>query len=94
MPYDESVHIPAGSHCLKLDSREMLNISGVEDVSGFDEGLVILTTALGELNIRGSGLHIEKIDLSSGLLELRGNIQELSYDESNQSSSLWKKLFG
>ena len=86
--------MPVKRHSLNLDGRNRLNISGVEDVSGFDESLVVLSTAQGDLNIRGQELHIERIDLDVGELELHGHIQELSYDEPSRSSSFWSRLFG
>ena len=90
----ESENLPAKPHNLSLESREKLDITGVEDVKGFDENIIILTTALGNLNIHGQELHIEKIDLNTGSLELRGLIQELSYEEPAKSSKLWQRLFG
>ena len=90
----ESEKIPAKIHSLSMEARQKLSLSGVQDVKGFDENLVILETALGDLNIRGQELHVEKIDLDSGRLELRGNIQELSYDESLKNGSIWKRFFG
>lgn len=81
MPDKESNQSPARLHGLQLEGRERLRVLGVEDVSGFDEGTVLLETGLGELCIRGEELHIERIDLESGALELRGRIRELSYDE-------------
>lgn len=81
-------------HCLSMESREKLSVSGVDDVSGFDENLIVLTTGQGDLTIRGQGLHIDRIDLDAGQLEVRGHIQELSYDEPARSGSLWSRLFG
>jgi sporulation protein YabP len=66
----------------------------VEDVAGFDENLVVLTTSQGELSIRGKQLRIERIDLDSGALELRGQVQELSYEETARGGGLWARLFG
>ncbi len=94
MAYDEIEKKPARLHSLNLESRERLSLTGVDDVSGFDENLVVLTTALGDLSIRGQGLHIERIDLDIGQLELHGHIQELSYEENSKSGSIWKRLFG
>ena len=81
MPDKELNQTPARLHGLRLEARERLSMVGVEDVSGFDEGTVLLQTSLGELCIRGEGLQIERIDLETGALELRGKIRELSYDE-------------
>ena len=94
MAYEESTRVPARVHSLQMEGREKLNLSGVEDVSGFDESLIVLSTGQGDLSIRGSELHIERIDLQSGTLEVRGHIQELSYEEPARSGGLWSRLFG
>ena len=86
--------VPARFHSLNIEGREKLSVTGVDDVSGFDESLIVLTTAQGDLIVRGQQLHIERIDLEAGMLEVRGHIQELSYDEPARSSSLWSRLFG
>ena len=93
MPKDELKTVPARLHGLHLEGRERLSIIGVEDVSGFDENTVLLRTTAGELSIRGQELHVERIDLDAGQLELRGQIQELSYDEPAQGGLL-SRLFG
>jgi len=94
MPYEEMPRTPGRFHSLQLEGREKLRITGVDDVSGFDESMIVLTTAQGDLSIRGQELHIEKIDLEAGQLELHGRIQDLSYDEPAASGSLWTRLFG
>ena len=94
MPYEQVQKSAARSHTMNMENREKLSMSGVEDVTGFDENVVVLTTARGELSIRGSALHRERIDLDAGELELRGSIRELSYDEPRPASSLWQRLFG
>ncbi len=93
MPNEDPRKLPAKAHSLRLDGRERLGVSGVEDVSGFDENTVLLRTTAGELCVRGAQLHIDRIDLDAGQLELRGQIQELSYDEPAQGG-FWSRLFG
>ncbi len=93
MPDKELKKTLARPHGLHLEGREKLSVIGVEDVSGFDESTVLLQTGLGELCIRGEELHIERIDLDAGQLELRGHIQELSYDEPARGGLL-SRLFG
>ena len=94
MAYEETARVPAKYHSLQLEGREKLSLTGVEDVSGFDESLIVLSTGQGDLSIRGQALHIERIDLESGSLEVRGHIQELSYEEPARSGGLWSRLFG
>ena len=81
-------------HGISLTEREKMSVSGVVDVSGFDENVVILSTSRGELSVRGEGLHIERIDLDAGQLLLSGLVQELRYDEKPAAASLWSRLFG
>lgn len=81
-------------HSLKMENRESLCVTGVEDVSGFDEELIILTTSLGALCIRGDRLHIERIDLDTGELKVSGYIRELSYTEPESRRSFLGGLFG
>ena len=94
MSYEQSRSEVQRSHTLSMENRDKLSLTGVEDVSGVDESLVVLTTSMGELTVRGEGLHIERIDLDSGQLEVRGKVQELSYDERAPKSTLWSRLFG
>lgn len=94
MSYEQSRSEVQRSHTLSMENRDKLSLTGVEDVSGFDESLVVLTTSMGELTVRGEGLHIERIDLDSGQLDVRGKVQELSYDERAPKSTLWSRLFG
>ena len=84
--------LPSKLHSLTLENREKMQIRGVTDVTGFDDTLVLLRTSLGQLSIRGEGLHVERIDLESGELELHGQIRELQYDD-RPTGSLWAKLF-
>lgn len=94
MAYDQLPQSAAKNHSLELERREKLSLSGVEDVMGFDENMVVLQTGLGRLTVRGERLHIGMIDLDSGRLELSGKVQELSYDEPVERGSLWARLFG
>ncbi len=96
MSYEEvkAARPAARPHSLSLENRGKLSLSGVEDVSGFDENTIILTTSLGELTIRGEQLHIERIDLDIGELSVNGHICAMSYEERVESHSLWSRLFG
>ena len=53
MAKEDTAQLPALPHGLRLEGRERLSITGVQDVSGFDECTVLLETGLGELCIRG-----------------------------------------
>ena len=67
-----------GAHNLILEERGSLTVTGVSDIDSFDEETVMVYTDLGELTVRGSGLHINKIDVDAGELELEGEIDSLN----------------
>lgn len=94
MAYEEMSRVTAKPHCISIEGRAKLSVTGVEDVSGFDENVVVMLTSLGELTVKGENLHIDKIDLDSGELEVRGQLRELSYEEQGSGGSVWSKLFG
>lgn len=82
------------SHNLILKERKSLNISGVLDVDSFDDNAVVAYTDLGELTIKGSNLHINKINLDSGDLELDGEVYSLDYAEDRPAErGFFSKLF-
>lgn len=80
-------------HNLILDNREKLTLSGVVDVSGFNEETVNAITEAGSLVIKGSSLHISKLNLESGEVEIEGNVSALQYTGSKQSKSLMQRIF-
>ena len=79
---------PSGKHELSLSNRTALAVSGVEDVSGFDEAVITCRTTLGELIIEGSSLHIRSFSADKGELSVDGKISALYYDEGREKSPL------
>lgn len=66
-------------HILTLEERKKLTVSGVSDVDSFDEDLIVAYTSLGELTIRGDGLHISHLDVETGELAVDGTVYEMTY---------------
>ncbi len=80
-------------HTLCLHDRRSLSVSGVRDVDSFDEETVILYTDLGELTIKGVGLHINRLNIETGDVSLEGKIDTLSYAEPRVKGGVFGKLF-
>ena len=81
-------------HNIIIEDRKNVSISGVTDVESFDEETVILMTDLGELVIKGFGLHISKIDVVSGDLALEGEIYSIGYSDTQAvGGGLLSRLF-
>lgn len=79
-------------HILTLDNRKLLTLSGVEDVSGFDEQTINVKLSDATLVVKGSGLHISKLSLESGDVIIDGVISSLQYLGAS-SGSLRSRLF-
>ena len=81
-------------HSLILENRKKLTVSGVKDVSGFDEQSVVLDTVLGQLTIKGDGLHINKFSIETSELELEGETDSIVYSEIQRSEGgFFTRLF-
>ena len=84
-------------HNLILEDRKFLSLSGVREVGNFDETTVTLLTEMGELTIRGEGLHISKLNLETGELTVDGeSVAALFYNDAPEKKSirgLFAKVF-
>lgn len=85
-------HTPAQPHQMILQDRKQLELTGVSDVDSFDENIIIAYTSLGELTVRGRGLHIRRLDLESGSLSLEGQVDTLTYSETARSGFFGRLL--
>lgn len=86
-----------GNGKVELLSREELRLTGVKDVHSFNEEAVILETQLGLLTIGGEDLHIVKLNLEVGELEVQGLINSFVYNDDtkflSKGEGLFSKLF-
>lgn len=90
----EERKMSAMPHNVVLEDRKLLTVSGVADVDSFDEETVIVFTDLGELTVRGSNLHINRLSVEVGELTVEGNISALIYsDEAPKSGGFFSKVF-
>ena len=85
------------THKLMLQNRRTCTISGVTDVLSFDTSEIILETDQGMLMIKGSELHVNRLTLDKGEVDLDGKVDSFTYSESGASQgkneSLLQKLF-
>jgi sporulation protein YabP len=77
-----------------LENREKLSVSGVSDILTFDEEEIMLETELGTLQIKGSGLKVEKLSVDTGEVLAKGEIDSLSYtNETVRRGGFFKNMF-
>ncbi len=84
-------------HSIKMDQRENIFITGVNDVISFDEESAIIDTAMDILVINGQNLHINKLNLEDGQVSMDGQISGLHYEQAGafgkNKSSFLSKIF-
>lgn len=84
-------------HNITINNREDITMSGILDVLSFDEELVICQSDIGVLVLKGLELHVNKLDLDNGILELTGYITGLQYEQdhvlSKNKPSIFSKIF-
>lgn len=83
------------SHSISWKNRMQGSVTGVTDVLSFDENTIILETEQGLLTIKGKNLHIGKLELSRGEVEMEGNVDSMVYSGSRpaREGSLLKRMF-
>lgn len=81
-------------HELRLQNRERLTVSEVEQVESFDEATVALLTSRGLLIIRGENLQLKSLSIDGGQVSVSGMIHSLDYEEPRKAGGIFKRLFG
>lgn len=85
------------SHKIMLNNREKGTITGILDVLSFDENTIVLDTDMGLLTIRGKDLHVSRLTLEKGEIDIEGRTDSLTYssNEAHRKSgqSLLARLF-
>lgn len=82
-------------HTLQMEERERTRIGGVLEVLSFDEEGIMMETSCGLLILKGSGLHIGKLDLESGDVAVDGMIDSIAYSDGGfaEKHSILSRLF-
>ena len=85
------------AHKLILSNRRTGTITGVSDVISFDISEVLLETEQGMLMIKGADLHVNRLTLEKGEIDIEGRIDSLAYSDvtsyQKQGESLIGRLF-
>ncbi len=87
-----------GKHRLSMEQRRECKLTGVVEVHSFDENTVMLETVEGVLTIKGSGLHVSRLNLDKGEADVDGKVDSLSYSErgslAKKGEGLLARMFG
>ena len=94
---EELTNVNKRTHKLILNNRRTCNLTGVSDVLSFDENEIILETDQGMLMIKGNELHVNRLTLDKGEVDIDGRIDSFTYSEQStmgaKGESLLSRLF-
>ena len=84
-------------HRLMMQNRSALSITGIRDVVSFDENQVILDTDMGLLTMKAKDLHVSRLTLEKGEVDVDGTVDSLVYSSNEayrrSGESLFSRLF-
>ena len=75
-------------HRLDLTNRGKGSVTGIQDVVAFDENQIVLDTDMGLLTVKGKGLHVSRLTLEKGEVDIEGTVDSLVYS----SNETYRKL--
>ena len=81
------------AHKLLLSNRRTGTISGVTDVISFDIAEILLETEQGMLMIRGNELHVNRLTLDKGEVDIDGRIDSFVYSDTAASGEKQESFF-
>ena len=94
---DENSNVGKKTHKISMVNRTTCGISGVNDVLAFDNHVILLETEQGILMMKGNELHVGRLSLDKGEIDVEGKIDSLTYSEQlgsdTKSESLLMRLF-
>ena len=85
------------NHRLVINNRKTGTVTGVLDVLSFDLNEILLETEQGMLMVKGTDMHVNRLNLEKGEVDLAGNIDNISYSDIHSGAkageNLLSKLF-
>ena len=87
----------AKTHKLVVNNRKTSMVTGVLDVLSFDLNEILLETEQGMLMVKGTDLHVNRLSVEKGEVDLSGHIASIAYSSISQTGkqgeSFLSKLF-
>ncbi len=93
----EDLGVGGRIHKIAMTNRRSCVIGGVNDVLSFDIHEILLETEQGMLMIKGDELHVNRLTLEKGEVDIDGRIDSLTYSDAGspgrKGESLLTRLF-
>ena len=82
------------AHKVVLNNRRSGTVTGVLDVLSFDINEILLETEQGMLTIKGADLHVNRLTLEKGEVDIEGRIDSMAYSEVTDFHKAGASLLG
>lgn len=83
-------------HSLMIKNRRNGNLTGIQDVLSFDANEILLKTSQGMLAIKGKELHVSRLQLELGEVDVEGSFDSFVYsqgvDKKQKKEAFMKRL--
>ncbi len=90
--------MPIKTHRAVLNNRRSAVFTGIIDVISFDLTEILLETELGMLHVKGKDLHVNRLSIEKGEVDIDGKLDSFVYtdtgDFNRKNESLIGRLFG
>ena len=86
--------ISPGSHTFNINNRSKSALTGVKDVISFDADVIRLNTIMGLITIKGDGLHVSRLTLEKGEVDIDGRIDNIEYSDESRAGKQVGSLLG
>ena len=80
------------NHRLVINNRKTGTVTGVLDVLSFDLNEILLETEQGMLMVKGTDMHVNRLNLEKGEVDLAGNIDNISYSDIHSGATAGENL--
>lgn len=84
-------------HKLEIANRGKGSVTGIQDVVSFDENQIVLDTDMGLLTVKGKELHVSRLTLEKGEVDIEGTFDSFAYSSNEHyrksGESLFNRLF-
>ena len=81
-------------HIVQMIDRKLLLVTDVKDVDSFNLSEILLETAQGMMLVKGSNIHVKRLNLEKGEADIEGNFNSIVYTANKKNNaSVVKRLF-
>ena len=80
------------NHEINIINKKGITVSAVSSIDAFDENCIFVNLQEDGLLIYGKGLHIEGLDLDTGVLTAAGHIESIAYAKKREKKSLRERF--